>query len=331
MAPTACLHHRWFPSSLSLLFLLLSLLIKSARGTMADIEAYVHKLLEGEITGAELAALQSKGILSKGERRSIMKKVAKSRSQCGDTVAKDSQSEGNDGEPREGSVTMRSNKRKEMDSSSDIIEEKERTLAIDESGGTETDANAGNSSMTSKQKKNAIKLLNKELNTCALKKQLHEAKKKVRAALKKNLILDVHSYTNFINCYARCGDVRGAQQTLEGMIKAGVSPNVVTWTALLKGCCDNGDLHSGRSIFLYDMLQLVRKESLSSDPLTKKAKKVDKAAVDQSLYPNERSLATLLRGCQRVGAISVGLECFQIWFELTSRLITPHDIREIAL
>lgn len=287
---------------------------------MTDVEEYVKKVLDGTLSGSALGELQEKGTITKGERRSIMKKVVKTRGRDADLNS--SQKGGTDPSSAKGSVapTRSSNKRKEMDGaggdSGEDDDGEDKKEADDQKDGTGAN-NAESTAMTSKQKKNAIKLLNKELNACALKKQLNEAKKKVRAALKKELVLDVHSYTNLINCYARCGDVQGAKQTMEGMIQEGVSPNVVAWTALLKGCCDNGDLHSGRSIFLHDMLQLAHNEP--PRPQVKKVKKGEKKAVDTSLYPNERSLATLLRGCQRVGAVSVGVECFRTWYELASQ------------
>ena len=139
---------------------------------MVDIGAIVAKVLSGEWDGAMLASEQSAGRLTKGERRSIMKQVSKARKnksideKCVESTC--ISREVHEEEHEEEGGVGKSNKRKVDESE---IERKEIVVE--------------SVVMNSKQKKNAIKLLNKELNSCALKKQLNEAKRKVRAALKK--------------------------------------------------------------------------------------------------------------------------------------------------
>jgi pentatricopeptide repeat protein len=268
---------------------------------------YAQQVISGEIDGSGLAALMAAGKITKGERRSIMKQVAKSRKGSGSDDAKASDEEADAGKNKrklQGSANNESTAEAEAGAEADTTKQKEE--------GT-------NNLMTAKQKKNAIKLLNKELSVCAMKKQLTDAKKKVKTAVKKGLVLDVHTYTNLINCYARCGDVNGAKSTLASMTDKGVKPNVITWTAMLKGCCDAGDLTSARDIFVHEMLQLPggkKKgggvESSSAAGGERKTKKV-KVAVDTALYPNERTLATYLRGCQRIGALALALEAYRMW------------------
>ena len=249
---------------------------------------YVDKILNGSLKGADLASLQHNGTISKSERRSIMKAVQKK---------------------QKGSITQP----QEPSSCSKDACEKKRKLNLAQDEDTYIPDSTQKEAMTAKQKKNAIKLLNKDLNSCAMKKQLQEAINKVRASAKKGLSLDVHSYTNLINCHARCGDVEGAMKTFHMMKENGVKPNIVTLTALLRGCCDSGDVSTARDIFLREMIQRI--DSAPSDK--KKKKKNDGAHIgftpDPSLFPNQRALATLLRGCQRLGNVGLAEEAFSAW------------------
>eukprot|EP00854_Cymbomonas_tetramitiformis_P027175 gene27175-33447_t len=49
------------------------------------------------------------------------------------------------------------------------------------------------------------------------------------------LQLDVYAYTMQVDLWCRQGDIESASATLEEMKLQGVHPNVVTYTALVKG------------------------------------------------------------------------------------------------
>jgi hypothetical protein len=63
--------------------------------------------------------------------------------------------------------------------------------------------------LTSHQAKAKVKLLNQELYSFAMKKQLKLAKKRFNWAEKKGLPLDIHTYGNMINAYVRCNEISG--------------------------------------------------------------------------------------------------------------------------
>ena len=59
----------------------------------------------------------------------------------------------------------------------------------------------------------------------------------------------MHSYTNLINCAVRCGKPAEAAALYADMrAKAGVEPNVVTVTAMLKGLSEAGDARGAKAL-----------------------------------------------------------------------------------
>lgn len=101
------------------------------------------------------------------------------------------------------------------------------------------------------------------------------AQKRISAAIRKGIPVDVHTYTNLMNAYVRCDDVSKAQQIFHDMKEAGLSPNVVSYTTLAKGFCENHDVKSAAEL-LYQCPEL-----------------------------NARGANTLLRGCLRTGEIGI--------------------------
>lgn len=147
-----------------------------------------------------------------------------------------------------------------------------------------------------KKWKAKIKLLNMELATLAQKKQLKLAKKRFNWGINKGIheFYDVHTYTNLLNCYVRCKDLVGATQLLNRMVEVGVTPNVVTYTALLKGYCEAGDI--------------------------KKAKEL---LTNKLFEPNLRAINTFLRGCVRVGDAKSATELYKAYFGVEIPVLIP--------
>jgi pentatricopeptide repeat protein len=56
------------------------------------------------------------------------------------------------------------------------------------------------------------------------------------------LVPTIYTYTNLINACVRCFETAKAQEYLDEMKKQGIDPNEVTYTALIKGYCQDGDL-----------------------------------------------------------------------------------------
>ena len=89
---------------------------------------------------------------------------------------------------------------------------------------------------------------------------------------------------------------------MKEMKTEGIEPNVVTYTALIKGYCQDGDLKV--AISLLDECE-VRKAMAE--------KAGDKTAAGE-LQPNLRTFSTLLRGCMRNAN---GDEALLLWHRLT--------------
>lgn len=133
-----------------------------------------------------------------------------------------------------------------------------------------------------------LRMLNQELAVLAQKKQLKSAVKRFEQGVRKGVPVDIHSYTNLMNAYVRCNDVAGAEQTLSRMrAEAGILPNVITYTILLKGYCELGLMTEARLLFFQVMKQECR--------------------------PNLRSLNAFLRGTARVGAAASALEALNTY------------------
>ena len=75
-----------------------------------------------------------------------------------------------------------------------------------------TDSNGSSTLLTKGHAKMKLKLLNKELAQLAKKKQLKLAIKRFNWGVNKGLPVNVHTYSNLLNAYVRCGDIVGMLQ-----------------------------------------------------------------------------------------------------------------------
>lgn len=151
--------------------------------------------------------------------------------------------------------------------------------------------------LSKEERKLKLRLLNKDLAEFAQKKQLSFAKKRFEWGIRKGIKVDVHSYTNLINAYVRCSDLSGAEDTLRRMIQSGVTPNLVTYTTLMKGYSEVGDVdHASRIYFDYMNRKLAGAAGQRKE--------------DASMRPNVRSLNTFLRACVRTGQHKPALQSF---------------------
>jgi pentatricopeptide repeat protein len=168
---------------------------------------------------------------------------------------------------------------------------------ISESEHLETDRDR-NHSITHKEKKTFLHLLNKDLSSFALKKQADKARLAVKQALKKGVELDVLTYTNLINVFIRCGDISRAQLTLQEMQSKDIFPNIVTYTTILKGYCEYGLMKEATQLFqqLTTQKQQSQQQTLSS----------------LGVFYNLRTISTYLRGCLRTGLVDHALSCIDI-------------------
>ena len=137
------------------------------------------------------------------------------------------------------------------------------------------------------ERKRRLIALNEDLAWCAKRKKLKRARELFDGAREQGLTPDAHSWTNLVNCLARCGRPDEAAHAVRQMRESGVSPNVVTYTALVKALCDAGDVDGGA---------LVVREA------------------EESGAANARTYNALLRGCVRVGAVGLGQQTIQQWW-----------------
>ena len=299
---------------------------------MDNLHEYVTKFASGALSGQDLAQLVASGTLNKSQRRSIQKAAAKISTSTvkggsltlpvKNTLVKDerclsdsivsvskkrsAEQEHDRVKPNakangqacykcgmESCVIGSAQRAKcendaDDDDSSDAIEASE-----------DDNDNKSEVQFTPKQLKMKLKLLNKELAAFAIKKQLHEAKKRLQAGIRRGLRPDVHTFSNLINCYVRCGDVAGAQRVMTiDMPAAGVALNAVTLTTLLKGFCEHGDMKTARRILFQEMAKLPASEAgigSNNRPVG-------------STPPNNRAVLTYLRGCARTGAVGLAEE-----------------------
>ena len=120
---------------------------------------------------------------------------------------------------------------------------------------------------------------NNEIAQYANRKMLKEAQACFETAIKKNLA-NSHTYTIMINAHVRCGDSEGAAKVLRRMCKASLQPCVVAYTTLINGKCRAGDLTGGMEVL---------RSMLERRP---------------PVWPNVRTVNTMLRGCLLVGGVA---------------------------
>jgi pentatricopeptide repeat protein len=127
-----------------------------------------------------------------------------------------------------------------------------------------------------------LRSLNSDLNSLAKKKMAKEAYKKLNAARRKGIPVDVHSYSNVINAFVRCRDIQRALAVHDEMIGAGIRTNTVTQTILIRGYCECLDIDSA-----YKVMSKIEDENL-----------------------NQRTINTFLRGCLRTGSVKLAATVF---------------------
>jgi pentatricopeptide repeat protein len=130
--------------------------------------------------------------------------------------------------------------------------------------------------LTRKQLKAKLKLLNKELAEYAQKKQLKLAIKRYNWGVKKGMEPDKHTFANLMNAYVRCGDLDGALSQFTTMQKMSIEGNIVIYTTLLKGYCDRGDLIGASNLLFLEIPK-------------------------NNLLPGIRTVNTFIRGCTKTG------------------------------
>jgi len=126
--------------------------------------------------------------------------------------------------------------------------------------------------------------LNLEIAKLAKRKQLAGAEQ-LFARARAQGIADVHTYTNMINAAVRCGQLARAEALMAEMRTHGPLPNVVAFTALLKGYANVGQMEQAS-----ELVEAMLAKGAGGCPLAQ---------------PNLRTANTLLRGCARTGDVAL--------------------------
>lgn len=104
---------------------------------------------------------------------------------------------------------------------------------------------------TRRKMKQRLQLLNKQIAMHGQRKQLTKAQRVYEQIRGEGLTPSDYTHTNLINAFVRSGDIAGALRQLGAMQSAGARPNVVTYTALIKGLCSIGDMSGMVVVFVW--------------------------------------------------------------------------------
>ncbi|KAH9160257.1 hypothetical protein LEN26_001951 [Aphanomyces euteiches] len=125
--------------------------------------------------------------------------------------------------------------------------------------------------------------INQSIAQFASRKQFQEAQAAFDNAVARKLA-NSYTYVNMMNVCVRCGDMDQAWTVFSSMKEAGIKPDVVAYTTLLKGLCGEGQLTKA--------MEIVAEMEASKVPL------------------NVRTVNTLLRGCILVGDVATAETIF---------------------
>lgn len=130
-----------------------------------------------------------------------------------------------------------------------------------------------------------VKFFNRLIKDFGNDKQYGFAKEAFERVPKAGLTPNVYSYTNMLNAAVRVGEMDEMRRIWESMADAGVEANEVTYTVLVKGEAQNGNISRARSI-MGEM-------------------------IDSGVEPNQRTYTTLLRNCVRYGDVENAKRCLE--------------------
>merc|ERR1719191_946195 len=94
------------------------------------------------------------------------------------------------------------------------------------------------------------------------------------------------TYNTLIDACARCGEIGRAPTVLEDMVRQGVEPNLVSYSAVLKGYCQENKLDKA-----FELLETMKRS--------------------KHVQPDELVYNTLLDGCARQGLLERGKKVFE--------------------
>jgi len=130
-----------------------------------------------------------------------------------------------------------------------------------------------------------VKFFNRLLKDFGNEKQFGFAKETFERISRAGLEPNVYSYTNYLNAATRVGETAVMREIWKSMCDAGVEPNEVAYTVLVKGESQDGNIDRARSVM--------------------------REMISVGVEPNQRTYATLLRNCVRYGDVDGATKCLE--------------------
>ena len=128
--------------------------------------------------------------------------------------------------------------------------------------------------------------VNKAIKNFGDKRHIDKAVAAFESLGRKGLSPTVVSYNVLLFALIKCGDLARATTVYQELLRdERIEPNIVTFTTVLKGCCEAGDLDMATGLV--------------------------EAIWARHLQPTERTVSTFLRGCMWVGDVGRALALFQ--------------------
>ena len=130
-----------------------------------------------------------------------------------------------------------------------------------------------------------VKFFNRMLKDFGNEKQFGFAKETFERISRAGLAPNVYSYTNYLNAATRVGETTVMREIWKSMCDSGVEPNEVAYTVLVKGESQDGNIDRARSVV--------------------------REMISVGVEPNQRTYATLLRNCVRYGDVDGATKCLE--------------------
>jgi len=108
----------------------------------------------------------------------------------------------------------------------------------------------------------------------------------VYAEMKSKGMESVVTYNTIMDACARCGHMERVAEVLNNMQQAGIAPNIITYSTMIKGHCQAGELQKA-----FGLLEKMRR--------------------DTNLKPDEIMYNSLIDGCSQNNLVDEGLRLFQ--------------------
>lgn len=146
-------------------------------------------------------------------------------------------------------------------------------------------------SVVAKPPREQIIEYNRELARYASRKDLSSARELYDRAQSEGWA-NTHTYCSMINACVRCGDMNGGREVFAQLKNRKFEPDVVSYTTMMKGYCQEGNIEEAKRLF-DEMIDISTRKKRC-----------------EHIRPNIRTINTLLRGCVVSGSVLRGESFF---------------------